>query len=126
MLLKSDGQNALVLVKNDDNTSDKDISESVDNQLDHPDVKVPKGCSLVSVKYGISDGTNVQIISGLKVGEVVVFNPKADNGEFVKSTNKNSDSDNKKSSSSDDSEDDSKVEQQVEERMNNMLKNSSL
>ncbi len=125
-LLKSDGQNALVLVKNDDNTSDKDISESVDNQLDHPDVKVPKGCSLVSVKYGISDGTNVQIISGLKVGEVVVFNPKADNGEFVKSTNKNSDSDNKKSSSSDDSEDDSKVEQQVEERMNNMLKNSSL
>ena len=125
-LLKSDGQNALVLVKNDDNTSDKDISESVDNQLDHPDVKVPEGCSLVSVKYGISDGTNVQIISGLKVGEVVVFNPKADNGEFVKSTNKNSDSDNKKSSSSDDSEDDSKVEQQVEERMNNMLKNSSL
>lgn len=125
-LLKSDGQNALVLVKNDDNTSDKDISESVDNQLDHPDVKVPKGCSLVSVKYGISDGTNVQIISGLKVGEVVVFNPKADNGEFVKSTNKNSDSDNMKSSSSDDSEDDSKVEQQVEERMNNMLKNSSL
>lgn len=125
-LLKSDGQNALVLVKNDDNTSDKDISESVDNQLDHPDVKVPKGCSLVSVKYGISDGTNVQIISGLKVGEVVVFNPKADNGEFVKSTNKNSDSDNKKSSSSDDSEDDSKIEQQVEERMNNMLKNSSL
>lgn len=125
-LLKSDGQNALVLVKNNDNTSDKDISESVDNQLDHPEVKVPKGCSLVSVKYGISDGTNVQIISGLKVGEVVVFNPKANNGEFVKSTNKSSSSDSNKSSSSTDGQDDSKVEKQVEEQMNNMLKNSSL
>lgn len=130
-LLKSDGQNALVIVKNDDSTSDKDISESIDNQLNHPEIKVPKGCSLVSVKYGISDGTNVQIISGLKVGEVIAYNPKADYGAFVKATGSNTSADsnsntNKSDSSENNSGDDSAVEKQVEERMNNMLKNSSL
>lgn len=126
-LFKSDGQNALVLVKNDSDTTDKDVSETIDNQLDYPDVKVPDGCSLLKVTYGISDGTNVQILSGIKVGDIVVYNPKADYGEFIKST-----ADHKVSSADDDSRkndinaDDEIIERQVEEQMGNILKNSNL
>lgn len=83
-LLKSDGQNALVLVKNDVTSGETDEfdSESVENRLAYPDIKVPKGCSLISVKYGISDGTITEILSGIKVGDMVVYNPK-ENNDFV-------------------------------------------
>lgn len=124
-LLKSDGQNALVLVKNDETTTDKDIGDSLDNQLEHPDIKVPKGCTLVSVKYGISDGTNVQIISGVKVGEVIVYNPKADYGEFVKSTSK-TDSSKKSDDSEDYDKSDDDIEKELEEKMDDIFGNANI
>lgn len=124
-LLKSDGQNALVLVKSDETTTDKDIGESLDNQLEHPDIKVPKGCTLVNVKYGISDGTNVQIISGVKVGEVVVYNPKADYGEFVKSTSK-TDSSKKSDDSADYEKSDDDIEKELEEKMEDIFGNANI
>lgn len=91
-LLKTDGQNALVLVKSEDNGDDTDMSESIENALNNPDIKIPKNCELKSVKYGISDGNNVHIISGINLGDIVVYNPKNNATEFIKSTIISSDS----------------------------------
>ncbi len=86
-LIESDGQNALVFVKNEelDDNGDVDLSGSIETELEYPHIKVPDGCLLVSVKYGLSDGNLVQIISGLEIGEIVVYNPQKDNA-FVKTT----------------------------------------
>lgn len=141
-LLKTDGQNALVLVKSEDDGDDKDISESTENAINNPEIKIPDGCELKSVKYGISDGTNVQILSGLKLGDIVVYSPKNDGSDFIKSTAKNSNTSSKKSSKSsdltdDDSKEDSKtdsnndsdnesdedVKQEVKDKVNSILGN---
>lgn len=139
-LLKSDGQNALVLVKNDITSAEADEfnSESVENRLAYPDIKVPKGCSLVSVKYGISDGTVTEILAGIKVGDMIVYNPKI-NTDFVASTITSDDDKNDKSSSKDDvlsddvaedggenysvdnESDDHETEQQIKDEINEIL-----
>lgn len=86
-LIEPDGKHALVLVKEDtvsDTSSSETLSPSevpkdaTDEQLSFPAVKVPKGCKLVTVSYGISDDTNVEITSGIKVGDIVVYDPKND------------------------------------------------
>ena len=86
-LIEPDGKHALVLVKEDaasDSTSSETLSPSevpkdaTDEQLSFPVVKVPKGCKLVTVSYGISDDNNVEITSGIKVGDIVVYDPKND------------------------------------------------
>ncbi len=94
-----DGKHAYVLVKNTDdetvdvdksmdfndmdlekdkenknNGKDRDLSkENSEEGENFPAEEPPKGCSWVRVKYGISDGTNVQIISGLREGDIVVY-----------------------------------------------------
>ena len=56
---------------------DTDATDNtLDLQLSYPWIEVPEGCKLVSVKYGVSDGTNVEIVSGLNAGDIVVFNPE--------------------------------------------------
>lgn len=79
-LMESDGQNALVFVKTDaDGNVDGDdtsAGESLENELAYPWIKVPKGCELIRVKYGISDGNNVHILSGLQLADIVVYNPE--------------------------------------------------
>lgn len=86
-LMESDGQNALVFVKNEavDGTDDVDLTESLENELEYPHIRIPDGCLLIKVKYGLSNGTQTQILSGLKIGEIVVYNPKTDN-HFVKTS----------------------------------------
>ena len=134
----SDGQNALVLVKNDEYSDDEDrfADESLENELAYPEIKVPKGCSLVSVRYGISDGTIVEILSGIQVGDTVVYKPNEDN-KFVIASGDNSGSNKSKDSASDndvnkdmdsdytvnDSEDE-ETKSKVRDTINDVLKES--
>lgn len=83
-LMESDGENALVFCKIED--PDADLTESIENELAYPWIKVPKGCELRLVKYGISDGERVQILSGLKLGDIVVYDPDKDFGALVPTT----------------------------------------
>ncbi len=66
-LYESDGSHALVIT--DSNADEKDIA----NNSDYPDITVPKGFKLVKVDYGVSDGTNVEIVSGLNIGAKVLY-----------------------------------------------------
>lgn len=101
-LLKSDGQNALILIKDNEFAENVDdiINESFENQAQHPDIKVPKGCSLITVRYGISDGAITEVKSGVEVGDTIVYDPEADN-EFVVATGKEKEKDNKSVEESD-------------------------
>lgn len=96
-LMESDGQNALVIVRGNgdaiaademepEDFEDEDLGGSNENELAFPWIDVPKGCRLVTVKYGIADGTNVEIISGLELGDIVVFDPDKEHRELVSST----------------------------------------
>ncbi|MBE5039640.1 efflux RND transporter periplasmic adaptor subunit [Ructibacterium gallinarum] len=93
-LMEADGQNALVLVKESSvsetetaaPTATSDSDGASDEELAFPWIEVPKGCKLVTVRYGIADGTNVEIISGLELGNIVVFDPKRENKKLVSST----------------------------------------
>ncbi len=42
---------------------------------------IPDGCEMREVTIGISDGTNVEIVSGLSEGETVVYIPRSDSSE---------------------------------------------
>ena len=75
-LMEADGENAVVLVKNPDGVVD--TSSDLDTALEYPWIRVPKGCKLVRVKYGVGDGTNVEIVSGLKTGDIVIYDPEAE------------------------------------------------
>ncbi len=77
-LMEADGKNAVVLVKESITNTPKTNANSavLDEELTFPWIKVPKGCKLVTVQYGITDGTHVEIISGLKTGDIVVFRPE--------------------------------------------------
>lgn len=87
-LLEPDGKNALVIVKNQEQEEDEFFEEEMQDENDKteaslfPWIEVPKGCSLVTVKYGITDGTNVEILSGLREGDIVCYLPKENNGEY--------------------------------------------
>ncbi|MBQ3573638.1 MAG: HlyD family efflux transporter periplasmic adaptor subunit [Clostridia bacterium] len=83
-LMESDGENALVFCKIED--PDADLTESIENELAYPWIKLPKGCELRLIKYGISDGDRVQILSGLKLGDIVVYDPDKDYGTLVPTT----------------------------------------
>ena len=80
-LMEADGENAVVLVKKGVasalRTSDSNTDE-LEEELMYPWIKVPEGCELVTVKYGVADGTNVEIIYGLEVGDVVVYKTDAE------------------------------------------------
>lgn len=78
-LLKIDDKTALALVKDVElMAEDKIIKTDIPNELEltYPTIKVPKGCTLVSVRYGITDGTKTEILSGLAFGDIVVYNPE--------------------------------------------------
>ena len=82
-LMEADGKNALVLVKKDkDEQENTDEEADMDEELAFPLIEVPKGCKLVTVKYGINDGEEVEIISGLKQGDIVVFDPERQNKDL--------------------------------------------
>lgn len=137
-LLMSDGQNALVLVKNDEFTDDQDRfnDESFENELAYPEIKVPKGCSLVSVRYGISDGTIVEILSGIEVGDIVVYKADEDNkfvvasGSDSKSGKEKSDGEKEKKqdysvdSKDDTSKDASEEESKIRDAIDDILKDT--
>ncbi len=42
-----------------------------------PDRNIPDGCEVREVVIGISDGTNVEIVSGISAGEIVVYIPSS-------------------------------------------------
>lgn len=75
-LMESDGTQALVFVKSDESDTAAEIEKSNSLALEYPHIKVPAGCRLASVKYGLSDGTFVHIKSGLKLGDIVVYKPR--------------------------------------------------
>lgn len=84
-LLNPDGKTAMVLVKEDavsdtaedHTTKTEETEEDTAGQVSpFPNIKVPKGCRLVTVRYGITDGSQVEIISGLKQNDVVVYDPE--------------------------------------------------
>lgn len=106
-LYESDGTNALVITNS--NSAEED---AVMNPAEYPNINVPEGYKLVKVQYGVSDGTNVEIISGLSVGDTVLY--KAEDGENVKpaaSVNSGKNSGNKDAeNSSDNSENSSKTD----------------
>ncbi len=77
-LQNPDGYTAKVLVKELIST---DVMETAPPQSTNttedklPEIKVPKGCRLATVRYGVSNGSKVQIMSGLKQGDTVVYHP---------------------------------------------------
>ncbi len=86
-LIESNGQDAFVFVKYEtDDPDDPVIADSLELELEYPWIKVPDNCILVNVKYGISNGEFVQIMSGLKAGEIVVYDPSDKNNTFIKTT----------------------------------------
>ncbi len=93
-LYESDGENALVI------TDGGEDGEVVD-PADYPDITVPSGYRLVKVKYGVSDGDNVEIISGLSVGDAVLHKA-SEEGESESETKP---ADNKKPAAPDDADD---------------------
>lgn len=95
-LIESDGTHALVLVKENSSASDDLVQsevprEATDEELAFPTVKIPKGCKLITVSYGISDDTNVEILSGIKVGDIVVYSKDATAENFKSATADKSD-----------------------------------
>lgn len=135
-LMESDGKNALVLIKskNSNKNTDQDVSETSENELNYPWIKVPKGCELVSVEYGLSDGTNVKIISGIKLGDIVVYKPKnetsfvpaaieddADNLEIETSQSAGFDTSDEQDLTIDDTETDEETKQQVRDEIERLL-----
>ena len=82
-LMEADGKNALVLVKkSEDAQENTDEISDRDEELAFPWIEVPRGCKLVTVKYGINDGEEVEIISGLEQGDIVVFDPERVNNDL--------------------------------------------
>ena len=81
-LMEPDGSTAMVLVKDAPeeteiptlNNTNKTGLE--DESLDYPWIRVPEGCRLIRVAYGVCDGVNVEITSGLEEGEIVAFDPE--------------------------------------------------
>ncbi len=51
-----------------------------------PEMEVPKGCRLVTVRYGVSNGSKVQILSGLKAGDTVVYHPDWEDPDLKQAT----------------------------------------
>lgn len=73
-LYESDGKNALVI-------TDADVTDDlIVDSKDYPNINVPDGYKLVKIEYGVGDGTDVEVVSGLKVGDVVLYKPE-DNEE---------------------------------------------
>lgn len=68
-LYETDGQNALVITKSTGNSEDDRVDPA-----DYPNINIPEGYNLVKVQYGVSDGTDVEILSGIAVGDVVLYN----------------------------------------------------
>lgn len=124
-LMESDGRNALILVKSDEpENADADVSETLENELNYPWIKVPKGCKLVSVKYGLSDGTSVQILSGLALGDIVVYNPENESQLVTSTLTDDSDSDelgdDELDIGSDDADIDEELEREIREQINRL------
>lgn len=88
-LIEPDGQNALIMVKNSEMDEDLNPEESAQPTDDgggeesYSWIRVPVGCSLIPVRYGITDGTNVEITSGLSEGDIIVYQPDADVAEAI-------------------------------------------
>jgi len=131
-LMETDGQNALVFVRNDEGeATDADLTEALENQLAFPWIKVPKGCILKTVKYGITDGNMVQIVSGLKLGDIVVYNNRKEDGEFVHSTIEIEDYDIDDIEGMDDAEEnepetDEEIEAEVKKEIEELLKGDNI
>ena len=80
-LLQSDGKTAMVLILEEETATTAPKATATATSTTGsisvgPEIKVPKGCRLVKVRCGVSDGTNVQITSGLKQNQIVVYNPE--------------------------------------------------
>ena len=78
-ILKIDDNIALVLVKDVELMPEDKASKTTipsDTELAHPTIEVPKGCTLLEVRYGITDGTRTEILSGIVFGDIVVYNPE--------------------------------------------------
>ncbi len=71
-LMEADGETALVLVEKIANTPELD-SDSIDEELAYPWIKIPEGYKLVRVSYGVADETNVEILFGLELEDQVAF-----------------------------------------------------
>lgn len=127
-LMESDGQKALVLLKSDDELTDSDLSESLENQLNYPWIKVPKGCQLITVKYGLSDGINTEILSGLKPGDIVVYDPDNKSELVLNLTNDTKakpSAPDKQTDFSVDNTPDIEAEQAIEDEIEKILQNSN-
>ena len=87
-LYASDGTNALVI------TDSADIEEdALADPAEYPDIYVPKGYKLARVEYGLSDGTNVEILSGLSISDKVLYVEDEDAAQSVQPARDDSSSD---------------------------------
>ena len=76
-LMEADGKNAAVFIKsvNPEETEAPVSSSANPEEEEQPYAWItpPEGCEVVPVRYGISDGVNVQILSGLSEGDILVY-----------------------------------------------------
>ena len=75
--MEADGKNAAVFIKsvNPEETEAPVSSSANPEEEEQPYAWItpPEGCEVVPVRYGISDGVNVQILSGLSEGDILVY-----------------------------------------------------
>ncbi len=82
-LMNVKGNSASVLVKKNSKTKDKKSSQQdktsgkAPNNMEEKNNNIPKGYEIRHVTIGISDGTNVEIISGISEGETITYIPSA-------------------------------------------------
>lgn len=68
-LYEADGTNALVIARIAGGADE----ERVVDGSEYPGIFVPDGYQLVRIEYGVSDGINVEIVSGLRAGDEVLY-----------------------------------------------------
>ena len=68
-LYEADGTNALVIAR----VAGGADEELVVDSSEYPGIFVPDGYQLVRIEYGVSDGINVEIVSGLRAGDEVLY-----------------------------------------------------
>ncbi|HIW57182.1 MAG TPA: efflux RND transporter periplasmic adaptor subunit [Firmicutes bacterium] len=82
-LYEADGTNALVIARIAGGADE----ERVVDGSEYPGIFVPDGYQLVQIEYGVSDGVNVEIVSGLRAGDEVLYikdenSPESASGGF--------------------------------------------
>lgn len=75
VVIKSDTTATKKSDKGDVNAEEKTVKQKIDKKLECVFVKVGDKAKIKIIKTGIQDDTNIEVIQGLKVGDVVIVGP---------------------------------------------------